>query len=665
MVLNHMRFSLYCVFFWVLVFLLLPACSVAVAIAYSYDAWSHVVQEGGQDGITRDNHYDALGRLLSISYLTAAQKNNRLLTFHYGYDLAGLLRMRVRQEALTQQAIEHYRYDANMNLVDYLCSGTLCPYDAKGRVITKQHYTFDALGNIETVVGNETTTRYFYSDKMPTRLLSYQNTNPLYGNRGPWQYDKSGHVITDDQNNTFTYTPLGQTAKVTAPDGEVTLYYYDGLGRQVREQMGQHAPLSLYYSGTQFLAEQQGAHVISMLYGAGLYGSSDGHRVTRYLTDVAGSVVKRVKQGQVVSTVVYSPYGIETDISNMQPKQALAQHIGFDGQLLDNVSGMQFLGQGYRGYDPRLRRFMAHDFLSPFEKGGINGYVFADSNPIMQADPSGQSAEGFFPHDAFDWGALGANIVGGFLVGSMYAYLPETFLGFPIAPVIGLALDVGLFTGTTYVANHFSFADMATNWQPALINLGTIVAFNGAGWGVRKLSKWVRTTQRWRDFMRSARSRISPIQISEARTPYAALTTEKSDNLRILELRLLSVQDELNSMRNHRPNNISVEFLDYSKDSNRRIVGVIGAWRTHVNNVLGDFPGYRMDFYRKWAEEAMRKEAAKYSFLGLFRWGGPSNEYRDQIQNILDEELNEAEGQIEKQGKKIHAIQQEIRDLFA
>ena len=32
---------------------------------------------------------------------------------------------------------------------------------------------------------------------------------------------------------------------------------------------------------------------------------------------------------------------------------------------------------------------MSQDSMSPFAKGGINGYVFANNNPIMQFDPSG------------------------------------------------------------------------------------------------------------------------------------------------------------------------------------------------------------------------------------------------------------------------------------
>ena len=58
--------------------------------------------------------------------------------------------------------------------------------------------------------------------------------------------------------------------------------------------------------------------------------------------------------------------------------------LGFDGQLQDPQSGLQFLGKGYhRAYNPVTRRFMSQDTLSPFDKGGFNGYLFANNNPII------------------------------------------------------------------------------------------------------------------------------------------------------------------------------------------------------------------------------------------------------------------------------------------
>ncbi|MDA0911405.1 MAG: RHS repeat-associated core domain-containing protein [Proteobacteria bacterium] len=89
---------------------------------------------------------------------------------------------------------------------------------------------------------------------------------------------------------------------------------------------------------------------------------------------------------------VYSPYGIETDLDQSTTKAKNAQ--GFDGQRMDKATGYQFLGNGYRAYNPILHRFMQMDDISysPFGKGGINGYVFGNNNPVMNFDPSGHFA---------------------------------------------------------------------------------------------------------------------------------------------------------------------------------------------------------------------------------------------------------------------------------
>lgn len=68
------------------------------------------------------------------------------------------------------------------------------------------------------------------------------------------------------------------------------------------------------------------------------------------------------------------------------------QTIGFDSQLTDRYSNRQFLGKGERAYNPVARRFMQQDSWSPFGRGGLNGYIFANNNPIMRVDRNGHAS---------------------------------------------------------------------------------------------------------------------------------------------------------------------------------------------------------------------------------------------------------------------------------
>ncbi|MGC9491959.1 RHS repeat-associated core domain-containing protein, partial [Vibrio genomosp. F10] len=64
--------------------------------------------------------------------------------------------------------------------------------------------------------------------------------------------------------------------------------------------------------------------------------------------------------------------------------------LGFNGERIDSSTGLYPLGQGYRWYNPVLRRFCQYDRnASPFGIGGGNGYAFAMNNPIGNTDPSG------------------------------------------------------------------------------------------------------------------------------------------------------------------------------------------------------------------------------------------------------------------------------------
>ena len=62
---------------------------------------------------------------------------------------------------------------------------------------------------------------------------------------------------------------------------------------------------------------------------------------------------------------------------------------GFNGERPDPVSGSYHLGNGYRAYNPVLRRFNCPDSLSPFGAGGINPYAYCLGDPVNRTDPTG------------------------------------------------------------------------------------------------------------------------------------------------------------------------------------------------------------------------------------------------------------------------------------
>uniref|UniRef100_UPI0035CD242A RHS repeat-associated core domain-containing protein n=1 Tax=Pseudomonas ulcerans TaxID=3115852 RepID=UPI0035CD242A len=62
---------------------------------------------------------------------------------------------------------------------------------------------------------------------------------------------------------------------------------------------------------------------------------------------------------------------------------------GYNGELLESVTGHYLLGMGYRAYSPVLRIFTQPDSWSPFGAGGLNAYAYCEGDPVNAADPTG------------------------------------------------------------------------------------------------------------------------------------------------------------------------------------------------------------------------------------------------------------------------------------
>ncbi|AZE50361.1 hypothetical protein C4K04_4706 [Pseudomonas chlororaphis] len=100
-----------------------------------------------------------------------------------------------------------------------------------------------------------------------------------------------------------------------------------------------------------------------------------------------------------------------------------ASVLGFNGQLLNAVSGTYLLGNGYRAYSPAMRAFYSPDSLSPFGAGGVSRYQYCNLDPINYTDPSGHLAS------RAGWGivlgitaiALGVGVMGIFVMPAIYA----------------------------------------------------------------------------------------------------------------------------------------------------------------------------------------------------------------------------------------------------
>jgi len=415
---------------------------------YGYDHYARLISQTYPNHLQTQYTYDEYNALATLTHQQLGKTTKLITKFAYSYHQDGNIQTRTRSNQQGEQAKETYTYDKDNSLTSYQCQGSLCPQDQRHNTIHSQHYTFDAVNNIQRIESSLTnaqgkvttnTTTYDYSPILPTRLIGYQNSDPDYGNSPMLLYDKDGNMTEDDQHQLLTYDALDRTQAIhkAGENTPLVTYLYNGDNIQIGTQSKDQDPTYFIYGQGKLTNTGQGNNTTSYLYGGKQrLAKVENQNTTYYLTDQGQSVIHLVQtrqdnQPKVIASYAYSPYGIETTLSQASKNQT-TKRFGFDGQLTDPTTGWQFLGKGYRAYNPLLHRFMNQDSMSPFEKGGINGYVFANNNPIMQFDPSGHFA-------------IGAIIGMIPIIGDVYTGITSAISGewgWAAASVIDLALNI-------------------------------------------------------------------------------------------------------------------------------------------------------------------------------------------------------------------------------
>ncbi|WP_176511996.1 RHS repeat-associated core domain-containing protein [Pseudomonas faucium] len=139
---------------------------------------------------------------------------------------------------------------------------------------------------------------------------------------------------------------------------------------------------SYFYKGGSVASVLQEVSVWSWLYEgstplAALHNANANSVARLYVTDFANSVMLR--SGSYTVYGFLRPHGL-----------GASPLLLYTGQRFDNLSGLYFLGNGHRAFNPSLARFCSADEHSPFGLGGINAYMYCGGDPVNKSDPSGR-----------------------------------------------------------------------------------------------------------------------------------------------------------------------------------------------------------------------------------------------------------------------------------
>ncbi|MFZ9036076.1 MAG: RHS repeat-associated core domain-containing protein [Francisellaceae bacterium] len=364
--------------------------------------------------------YDSVGRLSDVeNYVNEAVVRK----YSYLYNRLGQKAKRIANTEATKASgsPSEQRYDYTMlgQLKTLYCTGAECPVDENGHPIAIDTYSYDELFNKLTQVshqlqdGASSQVDYAYANVDPTQATAITYSHTEDGKTTTERdinllYDNNGNVIHMETNypqqskteyQDFIYD-AEQNLVQLRKGSMVVDYDYDSSGSQIAEHFtdanGNLQSLYQYYIGG--LSEQK-------IDNESRYYLDDGSiHNGEYQANITDgfNATGSLQGGEINGNYVYTPFGGKQDIQKnkeLQQAQQLAlsiqkTNLGYRTMNTDSITGWQFLGNGYRAYNPDLRLFMKHDSASPLGIGGFNAYSYSLNDPVNMFDPSGHAANG-------------------------------------------------------------------------------------------------------------------------------------------------------------------------------------------------------------------------------------------------------------------------------
>lgn len=295
------------------------------------------------------NTYNSVGLISSVSY------NNQ--TNNYTYDSAN----RLKTETINGTTVS-YAYNNNNSITSTTGGsyGANYGYDSLGRLITftqsgaTKHFRYDEMGNPTMYKGASTTDL----DNLVWTQGRKLESGTLNGNSFAYQYDMNGMRYKKNVN------------------GNETEYYMDGTSIIAENRKVGTTETLIYY-----------------IYDAlGISGMRYNDQNYYYLKNTLGDIIGiKDETGAQVATYTYDAWG---NIVSKSGSMADINPFRYRGYYYDNETGFYYLQTRY--YDPSIRQFINADNyeLLPILSqtiGQLNLFAYANNNPIMLTDETGES----------------------------------------------------------------------------------------------------------------------------------------------------------------------------------------------------------------------------------------------------------------------------------
>lgn len=381
--------------------------NVLESYSYGYYPDNSLEYVEDPDGQRTTYYYDFRGRLkrtvLPNGTYTAYDYDDQL-SANSGFNSATNLLARITHGvdggAISYQAWYTYDYVGNLLSANEDTASVTYAYDEFYRLQSETRgghyygYRYDIYGNmIAKLVDTATTTTYHYNTD--NRLTDFVTGTPPNTVTTSFGYDADGNTVTrtatGSQPTRYDYDALGNLVKVTLPNGSYHEYVYDSDGDRIQRKLNGQVAAKYIYAGNALLQELNPAGQVVTWYNPGISQTQVGSDEKRFFHyDRLGSTVRlsTPDAGFTTDSLSYDAWGNQLSGSG-GPTSTRFTFVGKDGYYSDPDTGLMKLGCRY--YDPTIGRFITQD---P-DHDGLNWYAYADNNPVMKTDPTGQAAQEF------------------------------------------------------------------------------------------------------------------------------------------------------------------------------------------------------------------------------------------------------------------------------
>jgi RHS repeat-associated protein len=300
-----------------------------------------------------------------------------------------------------------------------------------------EHYVYDAVGNFLAMQhrGSDPahagwTRDYSYNEpsllepaKINNRLsrttIGTQNGQPVVE---PYTYDTHGNMAKVLHLSLMLWDyrdQLQATSKQVVNNGgtpEITFYVYDAAGQRVRKVTERQAAAGqtptrmkerIYLGGFEIYREYENGGETVNLERDTLHVMDDQQRIALVETRTQGSdpapeqliryqfdnhlgsaSLELDDTRQIISYEEYYAYG-STSYQAVRSQSETPKRYRYTGKERDEETGLTYHGARY--YSPTLVRWISCDPASI--AAGVNSYLYANANPLVFSDPSGNQPE--------------------------------------------------------------------------------------------------------------------------------------------------------------------------------------------------------------------------------------------------------------------------------